>query len=53
MQRLRRTLRAQNIFWWVETFLQAGQMAQRTQHPTIAGGERVARAPQLKLGWRY
>ena len=52
MQRLRRTLRAQDIFWWVATFLQAGQVAQRDQRPPLGGDVRIARMPQMSSGWR-
>jgi alpha,alpha-trehalose-phosphate synthase [UDP-forming] len=51
MQRLRRTIREHDIFWWVNAFLHAGQVAQRDQRPHLGGGRRP-RAPQLSSEWR-
>jgi trehalose 6-phosphate synthase len=47
MQRLRRTIRAHDIFWWVEAFLRPGQVQPQNQHLSGSGSIRMPCVPQL------
>jgi hypothetical protein len=39
MQRLRRAIRQEDIFWWVDTFLRAGGVLQQDQGDLPPSGE--------------